>query len=629
MGIQAWRGHSTNAQENGGHVTISSSTVDIDVTAPYAKGIYVWNATTPDSLGNRERSSVSINADTVRIVATTDKSGESYGKSCAIQAWSQGEVDIRARDVYLEGDQLINTRGNSNITIRGEESTRLKGDIMFNYDGNQSGTTVDSEVDIALDGADSYWEGSAIYSYNKKPADEDKSKVSGMTLSVANGAQWTPHAVKDNFADQGGSAQVAINTLTLNNGVINVRDGAEQEVRVDTLKGTGGTVRLAGELEGKAISTGTLTVANPVDEGVALDVTVTGITADDIQDADAAMESLKGKVTATGSTITNTVQEGDINGAISQTIDKDGKPGEVTTQANRKLDGYGSIAALAAVQWRHENDTLLKRMGELRDAEGAVGAWARVYGSEQEYGAQSVTAKTTTVQVGADVEAGGGWKVGGAFSYADGSSSFGAGSGDSDAFGFSAYGTWLADNGLFVDVIGKYSRLSNEFKSGAMEGDFDNNAFSVALETGWHCALSDLGFVEPSAGVTWGRIVGDDFVAGNGVRVEQDDYDSLVGRLGVRSGFYFPERKGNVYARVAVLHDFMGDVEATASKANANGEMKKSHLKDELGDTWVEYGIGANFRVAKTAYAFVDLERTSGGDVREEWKWTIGARCAF
>ena len=79
-------------------------------------------------------------------------------------------------------------------------------------------------------------------------------------------------------------------------------------------------------------------------------------------------------------------------------------------------------------------------------------------------------------------------------------------------------------------------------------------------------------------------------------RLEQDDYDSLIGRLGVRSGFYFPEKKGNIYARVAVLHDFMGDMEATASKANAAGVMQTTHLKEELGDTWVEYGIGANLQ---------------------------------
>lgn len=391
-------------------------------------------------------------------------------------------------------------------------------------------------------------------------------------------------------------------------------------------RGRGGTVSLAATLnDDQTIESGTLTVNQA--GNVKLDVSVTGLTADDVVDAEATMDSLDNKIVVTGNSElskTNTIAEGDINGAISQTVDKDGNKGEIHQKVNQKLDGYSSIAALSAVQWRHENDTLLKRMGELRDADGTVGAWARIYGSEQEYGAQSVNAKNTTVQVGADYDVGAGWKVGGAFSYTDGSSTFDMGESDSDMYGVSVYGTWLADNGQFVDLIAKYSRLSNEFTSGTMKGDFDNNAFSVAAEYGWHFAMNDLAFVEPSAGVTYGRIMGDDFVAHNGVRVEQDDYDSLIGRLGVRSGFYFPEQKGSIYARVAVLHDFMGDMESTASK---DGNV--AYLKDELGDTWVEYGIGANFNLTNTTYTFVDLEKTTGGDVKENWRWNIGLRTVF
>lgn len=391
-------------------------------------------------------------------------------------------------------------------------------------------------------------------------------------------------------------------------------------------EGTGGTVSLAATLnDNQTIESGTLTVNQA--GNVKLDVSVTGFTADDVVDAEATMDSLDNKIVVTGNSElskTNTIAEGDINGAISQTVDKDGNKGEIHQEVNQKLDGYSSIAALSAVQWRHENDTLLKRMGELRDADGTVGAWARIYGSEQEYGAQSVNAKNTTVQVGADYDVGAGWKVGGAFSYTDGSSTFDMGESDSDMYGVSVYGTWLADNGQFVDLIAKYSRLSNEFTSGTMKGDFDNNAFSVAAEYGWHFAMNDLAFVEPSAGVTYGRIMGDDFVAHNGVRVEQDDYDSLIGRLGVRSGFYFPEQKGSIYARVAVLHDFMGDMESTASK---DGNV--AYLKDELGDTWVEYGIGANFNLTNTTYTFVDLEKTTGSDVKENWRWNIGLRTVF
>ena len=44
---------------------------------------------------------------------------------------------------------------------------------------------------------------------------------------------------------------------------------------------------------------------------------------------------------------------------------------------------------------------------------------------------------------------------------------------------------------------------------------------------------------------------------------------------------------------------------------------------------WVEYGVGGNFRLSDTANVYVDLERTSGGEIQENWRWTIGARKVF
>lgn len=520
----------------------------------------------------------------------------------------------------------------------------LTGDIVFGTpatsdDSQNSGNLIDADVNINLVGTDSVWTGRAFKQCGTfETIDSDMEDfygdVSGFNVQLSDNASW--QMTGDSFVNtlgvkDGGTVVVNKAVTKLNADTVNLSGGSfdvqgNAALNVDALEGTGGTVSLAATLnDDQTIESGTLTVNQA--GNVKLDVSVTGLTADDVVDAEATMDSLDNKIVVTGNSElskTNTIAEGDINGAISQTVDKDGNKGEIHQKVNQKLDGYSSIAALSAVQWRHENDTLLKRMGELRDADGTVGAWARIYGSEQEYGAQSVNAKNTTVQVGADYDVGAGWKVGGAFSYTDGSSTFDMGESDSDMYGVSVYGTWLADNGQFVDLIAKYSRLSNEFTSGTMKGDFDNNAFSVAAEYGWHFAMNDLAFVEPSAGVTYGRIMGDDFVAHNGVRVEQDDYDSLIGRLGVRSGFYFPEQKGSIYARVAVLHDFMGDMESTASK---DGNV--AYLKDELGDTWVEYGIGANFNLTNTTYTFVDLEKTTGGDVKENWRWNIGLRTVF
>lgn len=83
------------------------------------------------------------------------------------------------------------------------------------------------------------------------------------------------------------------------------------------------------------------------------------------------------------------------------------------------------------------------------------------------------------------------------------------------------------------------------------------------------------------------------------------------------------QNKGNIYARFSVVHDFQGEVETTALNNTSRT------VKDDLGGTWVEYGVGGNFRLSDTANVYVDLERTSGGEIQENWRWTIGARKVF
>lgn len=56
--------------------------------------------------------------------------------------------------------------------------------------------------------------------------------------------------------------------------------------------------------------------------------------------------------------------------------------------------------------------------------------------------------------------------------------------GDNKAYRFATYGTWFADNGQFVDLIAKYSRLSIDFTVNQMAGSYDINAFSVSAEYG-------------------------------------------------------------------------------------------------------------------------------------------------
>lgn len=124
--------------------------------------------------------------------------------------------------------------------------------------------------------------------------------------------------------------------------------------------------------------------------------------------------------------------------------------------------------------------------------------------------------------------------------------------------------------------------------------------------------------------LAYGYVQGDDATASNGVKVHQDDYQNLVTRIGVRTGFDFPKDAGTIYAHASYAYDFLGDADGSARKAG-----DRVSLDEDLGGGWVTYGVGAQFRLGKSTFAYGDLERLTGGDVDNPWAFNVGFRHLF
>lgn len=342
---------------------------------------------------------------------------------------------------------------------------------------------------------------------------------------------------------------------------------------------------------------------------------------------EALAQALKDEVSVSGTVSDQPAivgEEGDLAGSWTAKLNAQGEIVDVTVRENSKLEAYGALASMSVLSWRHEANDLLKRMGELRDSPKGVGAWARVYGTEQVYGAQSLRMQSTSMQVGLDTTVGNGWIVGGALSYTRGDTTYNKGEADNDAYAAAIYGSWITPEGHFVDLIARFAHLSSDFSLNGFEADQDNNAFSVSAEYGFNLPLNKIAFVEPQAELTYGRVFGDAFKASNDVRIEQEDFDSLVARAGLRAGFYFPDHRGTFYARISGAYEFLGDVKYDAGK----GSVSTRHV-EELDGAWVEYALGANFNLNKVTYVYADLERTSGGSVDEHFRWNLGVRRVF
>ena len=234
----------------GGHINLTANSISITSTDTSGSYSALWaqnNSTNSDGIPIDERASITINAENTNIKAANS----------AIVAMSNGIIEING-NLHVEAQNALLARGDAIISLNksGESTVGIDGNINFNYDGPTSGTGVNATIDITLNGADSYWNGNTLISWNGTPSDPSKLEVSEMTLTVKDGATWTPTAIQ-NTTDQ---KYASLNNLILDNGNIDVNKGVE--IAIDKVTGSGflaneGTVTLtSGALEGRTENAG-------------------------------------------------------------------------------------------------------------------------------------------------------------------------------------------------------------------------------------------------------------------------------------------------------------------------------------------------------------------------------------
>lgn len=315
----------------------------------------------------------------------------------------------------------------------------------------------------------------------------------------------------------------------------------------------------------------------------------------------------------------------------------DGCPGCTATNVkitgktdNPNVHGIAEMVALGLHIWRNEIDDMHRRVGELRDSSAqSNGLWTRVYHGKAEYGDQNVTNRYTAFQFGYDRQVRDGFWLGGAFSYTDGDNNFDYGNGDSNLYTFSGYGSWLFDNGVYLDLVGKVGRMKNafdiRFNDIKSTGDYHTNAASLSAEMGWRYFATEELYLEPQVQMWYGHVFDADYQTSTGIKVENDSVDSLVGRVGVKMGYKDSQGRGGVFLKASVLHDWEGDAKFRYSK----GANVSRTLTESLDGTWYEYGLGADYNATDQVHLYADLEAGNGGEVDTDYRFNVGVRYAW
>ena len=605
---------------------LTGKNLEINVTSTegWAVAVHSQNSTTPDSIGNNTASKVVLNAENIKITANA-KEGYSEGLS----AMSQGEIIVNG-NLALKADTAILARGDAIVKINedGKHTTKLDGDMSFDYDKATSKTKVDADVLVNLTGSESYWNGNSKVTWGTGAIPEGLEKVTGIDLRINDGATWNPTYVE--AADQGdsGTAVLAQNKVTLNGGNIDLTNAKNQQVKIETLAGDKGTIKIGSEDNSLAVTKDN-TATN-------LTVAATQQYAEKIASND--MSTAANKLAAKVKDETNPdgdsktaasrvyIPETTVTGAVTADIDENGDATNVKEAVNETNAAVSDLASISLMTWRQENNDMNKRLGELRDSKGEHGAWARMARGESKYGAQNVKNQYNYYQVGYDekLSVNPNWTVGVALTRTEGNSTFARGTGENKHTGLAIYGSYLSDNGSFVDLIAKYARMDNDYSTiGAGVGDasYETNGYSLSAEYGKRFTKANGFWIEPQVELTYGTVGSVDYLTSKGARVHQDSVDSLVGRLGFSLGKDI--KQGNVYVRASYLYDFDGETKATMSGAGT------ASFEHDLGGGWWEVGVGTNLNLSDATHLYFDVEKTYGGNVVTPWQWNAGVRWSF
>lgn len=573
-------------------------------------------------------------------------SGSASGVYGDIFAGNKGEINLKLSDgAVLEGQlddyhELALTENNDRV---------FRNDAFFDEKGNQLEITNSGKISLTLD--DSKWithgrsfvneiqfgEKGGIIDLTQTPNGSiSANTVSGQgTFRLVLGSNQLENVESDMLYVQNVSENTHFNIeVILGDDVQHVTD--LKDLRFATIKNYEGK---ADELfsrvtiQDQGFNNWNLSIANENFSSEDTDngrFNGTGDGKGEYKPGENAIDAIYGEETAEGETSQNYFIK-DVFGSESG--------------GNSSLSDAGSalLATARGTYWTSvEIDRLTNRMGDARYANnGEDGLWIRLRQSRlgTDTGEGDFKSDNTVYQVGYDhafQHDGGRQLVGIAFDYMDTDLDYKgiSGEGNTDRYGITAYTTWLADNGFYVDVVGKWGRLDNDFdiingSGGRVKADYDNNMWAISAEFGKKLSNPKTGmFIEPNAQLQYTMVTDAQYSTNQGTRVDQDRIDSVIARTGVRIGRAFGETQSNtIYAKADMFREFFGE--------------QKIHVKDVTthveGDTitvqnkgfWFDVGGGFQAQLGKSTYAYADVEYRWGDDLDKSWLVNAGARFEF
>ncbi|WP_053007593.1 autotransporter outer membrane beta-barrel domain-containing protein [Pragia fontium] len=282
---------------------------------------------------------------------------------------------------------------------------------------------------------------------------------------------------------------------------------------------------------------------------------------------------------------------------------------------------YGVIALANTVPnvWDAELTTLRTRMGDIHTRNSHDGgAWGKIINSR--YKSNNFVAykqDTTGVVLGGDKsiqQDAANILVGSMMSYSRSDIDYNrGGDGHVDSYALGLYGTYLWDNGYYIDGVLKANRFSLKNNVKTVQGSRATGkdtlyGIGASIEGGRHIKLNQY-FIEPYTQLSVFQAQSSDYTLSNNLKAKAEGAKSLKAELGTTLGASFESQSKTVfkpYARFAVSHEF-----ADKNKVTIN---QTEDFRNDNSGTVMKYGVGVSINFNNQWSAFTELNYAKAYD---------------
>lgn len=620
-----------------GNGDISMSGGSIKTTGNSAHGAYVTGSLSiagSASIISLDNASVTTTGDASHGVYSLISNNNSYAYLQDMTVATSGSNshavyssrgDIRMKGASLTADDSLNsyavyangTSGALGLVIGEESLYNVSGAIVAGdygsiditmgggsiFTGRTSVNAADGALDLAINGANSLWDVTL------------DSTLSGLTLDGS--------TVNFNYTNVIGTK---ITAATLNSGAGST--GGNFIMKADIVSETADNLIISGSTDGDHYIT---VLADATAATTGNEITTLVETADQ-----------NGSFTLS----TGTVDSGAWTYSLRQAQNISNSVNTAGTGANWELyasslsnPGGGGVNTFYAAYLLGyaETNTLIQRLGDLRQTPSENGLWFRAHGGKFKSNAKSYVKPFEMdywgIQLGYDRKLNIGWDgdayFGVMFGYSTGDLDYlSTGNGEVNSKMAGIYGTFIQPNGFYLDAILKYQWMDNEFSTLDSDNtivtgnDVSTGGLGFSVEVGQRIPFGRKNtkgwYAEPQVQFTYQRYGDGYFTASNGLHIGLNSFTSMIGRLGVLIGY--ETESSNLYGKLFRSHEFDGDVVIMA-----NGQP----IAEDFGGSWWVYGLGYTARMSERNSIYVEIERTSGGSFKQDWAVKGGWRMVF